>query len=273
MTKDYQGSPPSEAPDQAPDTIRSGFQQAFKLSAVMLGGMFVLGMGLGVLVNSYGLPWWLLPLLSAVIFAGSVEFLTASLLAAGAPISSIALTTLLVNARHLVYGISYPLHRVRGRFWKFFAIYTLCDEAYVLNTGADRERLGSWRILWVHILLYSVWISSSLLGFVVGAGFLGHLKGIDFVMTALFTVMAMDAYRENPDRVAACCALGSAALALVLAPGSMLLVSMSAYVVLLLVRFVLARRAGTLPQPPEFAPAELQPLQDETSGVQEARND
>ncbi|MDO5750067.1 MAG: AzlC family ABC transporter permease [Rothia sp. (in: high G+C Gram-positive bacteria)] len=238
---------PSAPVTKPTDTPFNGLKEAFKVAGPVFGGMAVLGVGFGVLVNSYHLPLWVVPMLTGIVFAGSVEFLIASMLTVGAPLGSIALTTLLVNARHLLYGISYPLERVRGPLSKFFAIYTLCDEAYVLNSGPDRHRLGMWRILWIHAILYGGWILSAVTGYLVGSSFLSSLKGLDFVMTALFLVMAVDTFRANPDKLLAAFALGSAALALLLVPGSMLLVSMCLYTVLLLARYVVARSRGTLP--------------------------
>jgi len=132
-----------------------------------------------------------------------------------ASVASIALTVFLVNARHLVYGLSYPLHSVKGLWAKALAIHTLCDEAFALNSGPDRNERSGARILWVNTLIYVSWILSVVLGYVLGASFLNDLKGVDFVMVAIFTVLAMDGYRANPDRVTALFVAVSAAIALI----------------------------------------------------------
>ena len=113
--------------------------------------------------------------------------------------------------------------------------------------GPDRNERSGVRILWVNALIYVSWILSVILGYVLGASFLSDLKGVDFVMTALFTVLAMDGYRANPDRVAALFVAISAAVALIFAPSSFLVMALGSYVVLLLVRFPVAKRSGTLP--------------------------
>ena len=87
----------------------------------------------------------------------------------------------------------------------------------------------------------------------LGASFLSDLKGVDFVMVALFTVLAMDGYRANPDRVAALFMAISATVALVFAPPSFLVMALGSYVVLLLVRFPVAKRRGTLPHRTVYA--------------------
>lgn len=236
---------------QTPGTERTSTQNDIRLavadSSVVMLGIAVLGLGLGVILSAHHMPFWTAPLLSSLVFAGSVEFLMVGMISGGASIASIALTVFLVNARHLVYGLSYPLHRIRGFWAKLFAIHTLCDEAFALNSGPDRNNRSGARILWVNALIYVSWILSVILGYVLGASFLSDLKGVDFVMTALFTVLAMDGYRANPDRVAALFVAISAAVALIFAPSSFLVMALGSYVVLLLVRFPVAKRRGTLP--------------------------
>ena len=228
---------------QTPGTGRTSTQNDFRLavadSSVVMLGIAVLGLGLGIILNAHGLPMWTAPLLSALVFAGSVEFLMVGMVSGGAPLASIALTVFLVNARHLVYGLSYPLHNVKGFWAKALAIHTLCDEAFALNSGPD--------LLWVNVLIYVSWVLSVVLGYVLGASFLSNLKGVDFVMVAIFTVLAMDGYRANPDRVTALFVAVSAAVALIFAPSSFLVVALGSYVVLLLARFPVAKRRGTLP--------------------------
>ena len=234
---------------QTPGAERTSTQNDFRLavadSSVVMLGIAVLGLGLGIILNAHGLPIWTAPLLSALVFAGSVEFLMVGMVSGGASLASIALTVFLVNARHLVYGLSYPLHNVKGFWAKALAIHTLCDEAFALNSGPDRNERSGARILWV--LIYVSWVLSVVLGYVLGASFLSSLKGVDFVMVAIFTALAMDGYRANPDRVTALFVAVSAAVALIFAPSSFLMVALGSYVVLLLARFPVAKRRGTLP--------------------------
>lgn len=237
---------------QTPGTGRTSTQNDFRLavadSSVVMLGIAVLGLGLGIILNAHSLPIWTAPLLSALVFAGSVEFLMVGMVSGGAPLASIALTVFLVNARHLVYGLSYPLHNVKGFWAKALTIHTLCDEAFALNSGPDRDNRSGARILWVNALIYVSWILSVILGYVLGASFLSDLKGVDFVMTALFAVLAIDAYQSSKDRTTAAIAGVSAAVGLLVAPQSMLLISMVVYILLLVSRFVVAKRRGTLPE-------------------------
>lgn len=248
----------------------AGSQHDFRLavadSSVVMLGIAVLGLGLGIILNAHGLPIWTAPLLSALVFAGSVEFLMVGMISGGASVASIALTVFLVNARHLVYGLSYPLHSVKGFWAKALAIHTLCDEAFALNSGPDRNERSGARILWVNTLIYVSWILSVVLGYVLGASFLNDLKGVDFVMVAIFTVLAMDGYRANPDRVTALFVAVSAAIALIFAPSSFLVVALGSYVVLLLARFPVAKRRGTLPAHSEQKTSEVTGSASEDNG-------
>ena len=233
---------------QTPGTERTSTHNNIRLamadSSVVMLGIAVLGLGLGVILSAHHMPFWAAPLISSLVFAGSVEFLMVGMISGGASITSIALTVFLVNARHLVYGLSYPLHRIKGFWAKLFAIHTLCDEAFALNSGPDRNDRSGARILWVNTLIYVSWILSVILGYVLGASFL---------RVALFTVLAMDGYRANPDRVAALFMAISATVALVFAPSSFLVMALGSYVVLLLVRFPVAKRRGTLPHRTVYA--------------------
>lgn len=242
--------PVVEAPRDSSDSQqqrRSGFAEAMRVAGVIMLGLFFVGIGLGVLVHSYHLPFWVAPLLPAVVFAGSVEFVLIDRVSNHASLFSIAVMTLLINSRHLMYGLSYPIERVRGGLAKFYTVYTLIDEAYALNTGPDRHQLRASRILWIHVGLHLSVLTSATVGYVLGASFLSELKGVDFVMTALFAVLAIDAYQSSKDHTTAAIAGVSAAVGLVLAPQSMLLISMVVYLLLLVSRFVVAKRRGTLP--------------------------
>ena len=238
-------SPDAQEPQQPRE---SGFAEAIRVAGVIILGLFFVGIGLGVLVHSYGLPFWVAPLLPLLVFAGSVEFVLIDMISNHASLLSIAVMTLLINSRHLMYGLSYPIERVRGGLAKFYTVYTLIDEAYALNTGPDRHKLRASRILLIHAGLHLSVLASATLGYVLGASFLSELKGVDFVMTALFAVLAIDAYQSSKDHTTAAIAGVSAAVGLLVAPQSMLLISMVVYILLLVSRFVVAKRRGTLPE-------------------------
>jgi 4-azaleucine resistance transporter AzlC len=148
---------------------RSDLVEAAREAGVIWAGLFALGIGFGVLVAGYGFPWWLAAVISAVMFAGSVEFILVGMLAVAAPIATIAMTTFLVNSRHLFHGLSFPLHRVDGWHRKAYSVFALCDEAYALTTRKDPETLTGGRILWTQVGLHASWSGGALAGGLVGS--------------------------------------------------------------------------------------------------------
>src|SRR5699024_6047518 len=90
-------------------------------------GLFPLGLAFGLLLTQSGFAWWWAPLFSLLIYAGSLEFLAIGLLLALTPLAQLAVTTLMVNSRHVFYALSFPLHRVRGPWAKTYAMYALTD--------------------------------------------------------------------------------------------------------------------------------------------------
>lgn len=244
LMKDHSVTPDTVGEHVSAMTGESGFKEGIRVAGILCLGFTVMGMGLGVLVASVGLPWWVAPVLSAVVYAGSVEFLLVGLIASVAPLSLIASTTLLMNARHLVYGISYPLQNVRGNLAKAIAVYLLCDEAYALNTAPGSERFRGSRIMTVALALWACWWGGSTLGVFVGATFLSHLKGLDFVMTGMFVLLSIDAYKAVKDRTTATLAALASVIAILLFPHSMLLVSLLSLVVLLTIRHFAQRKTA-----------------------------
>jgi 4-azaleucine resistance transporter AzlC len=221
---------------------RSDFLAVTRDVGVLWAGLFALGIGFGVLVTSHHLPWWLAPVISATMFAGSVEFLLIGMLAVAAPIAAIATTTFLVNSRHLFYGLSFPLDRVQGRIAKAYSIFALCDEAYAIITSSDAATLTTRRISWTQLGLHFSWAGGALVGGLVGATMLSGVKGLDFVLTALFVVLTFDGYRAHRDRTTLILGAAAAAIALLIAPESMLLVAMILFTVALGVRHRTNRR-------------------------------
>jgi 4-azaleucine resistance transporter AzlC len=204
-----------------------------------------LGMALGFLVVHAGLAWWWAPVFAAVIYAGSLEFLMVGLAAAGAPIAAVALTTLIVNSRHVFYALSFPLHRVRGLPGRLYSTYVLSDEAYAVAVGPAAGGWTSRQILTMQAGLHLTWTVSAGAGGLLGAALpIERLHGLEFALTALFIVLAIDAYRQHPDRLTALIAVACAVLGWLLAPGQLLVWAFAAFTVLLLARFVARPRAG-----------------------------
>jgi 4-azaleucine resistance transporter AzlC len=208
-------------------------------------GMFPLGAAFGLLVVQSGLDWWWALIFSVLVYAGSMEFLAVGLVIAVTPLPQLALTTFLVNFRHVFYALSFPLDRVRGRVGKTYSMYALTDEAYALTAGRPGVSLSSARVLWLQAFCQGYWVAGSVAGALLGSWLALDLVGLAFTLTALFVVLAMDAARVERDLPSPVLALICALLALVVAPGQLLFTGMGLFVAALVVRFLLQGPRGT----------------------------
>ncbi|MFI2026660.1 AzlC family ABC transporter permease [Streptomyces buecherae] len=210
----------SPAPPPAP---HSEARAALRDSAGVGLAFLPLGLAYGALVTQSGLQWWWAGLSAALVFGGSFEFLLIGMVAASAPLASIAVSALLVNVRHVFYTLSFPLHRVGGRLGKTYSTYALCDEAYALTTGERASTWSSRRILWLQFFLHLCWAASSTVGALLGSFIPDRVTGLDFALTALFTVLALDAVRDLRGQLATpALAVLSALFARLLFPGQLL---------------------------------------------------
>ncbi|MFI5534374.1 AzlC family ABC transporter permease [Kitasatospora sp. NPDC051853] len=205
-------------------------------------GIFPLGLAFGVLLTQSGYAWWWAPLFSVLIYAGSVEFLAIGLLIAVTPLASLAMTTFLVNFRHVFYGLSFPLHRVRGRLGKAYSVYSLTDEAYALTATKPAETLSSGYVLGIQALCQAYWVTGGLLGALLGSALPAGLEGLEFTLTALIAVLAVEGYRATRDVPGPVLGLLSALTALLVAPDQLLAVALGLYVAALAVRHTLRSR-------------------------------
>ncbi|MFE7036906.1 AzlC family ABC transporter permease [Streptomyces sp. NPDC057621] len=227
------------APDptgRTPSEARAAFHASLSVGL----GFVPLGLAFGALVVQSGLDWWWAGLSAAVAFGGSFEFLLIGLVVAAAPLASVAVAAFMVNVRHVFYALSFPLHRVRGRLGKAYSTFALCDEAYAL---ASTERARSWpgpRVLWMQCYLHVYWTGSALTGALLGSLIPESVTGLDFALTALFTVLALDALRDlRGDLPTPLLAAVSALVARMLFPEQMLLVAFALFTAVLLARHLM----------------------------------
>ena len=204
---------------------------AFLKSLPVMAGYVVLGTGFGILLKQAGYgPMWSF-LMSLTIYAGSMQYVGVSLLTAGASLITVALTTLMVNARHLFYGISMiDKYKDAGRK-KPYLIFALTDETYSLlcgdefPAGVDRH----WYQLLVSAFNQSYWVLGSVLGSVIGTVFAFDTAGIEFSMTALFVTVFVEQWLTTKDHRPALVGLASSVVCLaVFGAGSFLIPTMIA---------------------------------------------
>lgn len=180
--------------------MKQDVKKALKDTIPVFSGYMVLGMGFGILMQSkgYGVLWTLA--MSALIYAGSMQYLAVDLLAGGASLLSAALTTLLVNARHLFYGISMVDRYKDAGKKKPYLIFALTDETYslVCNTA------GSHAYCFLVSLFNQIWwVSGSVLGSLLGSVLPFSTEGIDFALTALFVTVFVEQWKSTKDHVPA----------------------------------------------------------------------
>ena len=173
---------------------------AFPATVPVLRGYLAIGLAFGLMLQSagYGVLWAFL--MSLTIYAGSGQYLGVSLLATGAPLAQVAFLTLMINFRHLVYGLS-MLEKFRGMGWrKFYMIFSLTDETYALLASASApEGIEPKKFYFaVSLMNHLYWIIGSVLGSVAGALLNINTTGIDFAMTALFLAIAVDQWTAYP---------------------------------------------------------------------------
>ena len=172
-------------------------------------GYISCGIAFGLITINAGYPWWLAPAMGSLMFAGAGQFFAIPLFATGTPIPLILATELLLNIRHIVYGLPLINQFKECRRSKPYLIYALTDETFSILTttnvppGVEPEEY----YFTVSILDQAYWVGGSLIGAVAGAMIHFDFTGVDFALTALFAVLSIDQIqkfvRERKDRVTA----------------------------------------------------------------------
>lgn len=194
-------------------------------------GYVVLGIAFGLLLNSVGFnALWAL-FISLFVYAGSMQFVLVGLLSQQAPLATVAITTLLVNSRHLFYGLSF-IEKFKEMGKKgFYMIFSLTDETYALLCSLEDDSL----YFPVSLLNQLYWVGGSLIGSILGSLITWNSAGIEFAMTALFTVIVVEQWKEAKTHLNTLIGIGCGILSLILfGADRFLLISLIATVLLLL---------------------------------------
>lgn len=220
---------------------KKAFQAALPHTIPIAVGFLFLGMSYGFLMRSKGFSVWYPMFMSLFIFAGSMEFVTVNLLlSAFQPVYGFLLA-LMVNARHLFYGIS-MLDQYKNVGWKkFYLIYGMCDESFTVNCSVapPPEVDRGWFMFFVTLLNQVYWVGGATLGALLGYVIRFETKGIEFVMTALFVVMFLNQWEESKDHRFALTGLGCSLFCLlVFGSGGFILPAM----VLIILCFTLSKK-------------------------------
>ena len=196
--------------------IRRAFRAAFPHTIPIFAGFWFLGLTYGIYMNVSGFSFLYPMLMSLTIFAGSVEFVTVNLLlGAFSPLQAFAMA-LMINARHLFYGIS-MLEKYRGYGWRsFYLIFGMCDESFSINytAGIPKDVDKGWFMFFVTLLNHLYWFSGSTLGGIFGSLIRFDTEGLDFVMTAMFVVIFLEQWLKEKDHTSSLLGLGLSVLCL-----------------------------------------------------------
>lgn len=166
-------------------------KEAFKDSLPVLAGYLVLGAGFGVLLQSHGYNIWWALVMSVTIFAGSGQYLAVDLLAQAQSLVTTALMTFMINARHFFYGLSMLERYKDTKPYKPYLIFGLTDETYSIacNKTFDEGMTPKKYYFYLTLLDHLYWIVGGVAGALAGSLINFNSKGIEFSMTALFTVI------------------------------------------------------------------------------------
>ena len=190
---------------------------AFPHTVPIFAGFWFLGLTYGIYMNVSGFSFWYPMLMSLTIFAGSMEFVAVNLLlGAFDPLQALAMT-LMINARHLFYGIS-MLDRYKGTGWKkFYLIFGMCDESFSINYTADIPDGvdKGWFMFFVTLLNHFYWFSGATLGGIFGSLISFNTEGLEFVMTAMFVVIFMEQWLKDKKHLSALLGLVLSVLCLI----------------------------------------------------------
>lgn len=194
---------------------------AFPQTVPIFAGFTFLGMAYGIFMHSMGFSFVWPMLMALTIFAGSMEFVTVSLLCSAFNPLYAFLLALMVNARHLFYGVS-MLEKYKGTGKKkWYLIYGMCDESFTINYSAKipEDVDKGWFMFFVTLLNQCYWVMGAALGGLVGGLLPINTKGIEFVMTALFVVIFLDQFKLKEQKLPGIIGLSASFLSLLVFGG------------------------------------------------------
>ncbi len=198
--------------------ISAAFKFAFPKTLPILAGFLFLGFSYGVFMNVKGFSFVYPMLMALTIFGGSLEFVAVTmLLGTFAPLQTL-LVTLIIQARHIFYGIS-MLEKYRGTgLKKLYLIFGMCDESFSINysTNIPENIDKSWVMFFVTLLNQFYWVLGATLGGLFGSFITFDIKGLEFVMTALFVIIFLEQWLKEKKHYTAIIGLVSSAICLLI---------------------------------------------------------
>lgn len=219
--------------------MKNAFQYSLKHSIPILVGFVPVGLAYGVLMQANGLNWLWTGASSILIFAGSLQFLAVSFFAGGVSLITVAVMALLLNSRHIFYGISFMEKWKDYGPVKLFLVYALADEAFSLHCSNDFDDGDpghkKWTFFFDAMLVLIYWVTLSVLGALIGSLIPFRTDGVDFALTALFIVILLEQLKSAGGNVepAVIAAISSLTCLLLFGPSNFILPSLMITVFLL----------------------------------------
>ncbi|MFT5643742.1 MAG: 4-azaleucine resistance transporter AzlC [Janthinobacterium sp.] len=196
------------------------------LTAPVAMGYIPLGTVFGFLFVQAGAQWWLAILASVFVYAGAAQYMMIPMIAAGLSVGTIAVATLIVNLRHVFYGLSLLNKLPQKKIVRWYMIFALTDETYsVLTTIPDTTSQKDMAL--IALLNHVWWVSGTIIGAVIGAQAHIALAGLDFVLAALFAVLTVEQWRTKKSPAPLWVALAAYAVAWFLLPKHALVIAIA----------------------------------------------
>jgi 4-azaleucine resistance transporter AzlC len=220
------------------------FTAALKYSVPVLLGYLAIGVAFGLLLSDAGYPWALALVMSVVMYAGAGQYIAVGLFAAGAGLWEACLVQLVVNARHMAYGLTMLKRFKKAGVYKYYLIFALTDETFALLSSLPGEAAGEAAakeapvkesgdgednrgrfMFYVALLDHLYWIAGSVTGAVAGSLIPFSMEGIGFALTALFIVLMIEQILRVRKPGIFIISAAAAVLAVLLLPGRFSLLS------------------------------------------------
>jgi 4-azaleucine resistance transporter AzlC len=219
-------------------TIRR--KQIIELTTPVGMGYIPTGFAFGVLACQAGLSPMLAIAMSVFIFAGALQFAAVPLLASASDFGTVALSTLLINLRHILYAVPLLDYLPKARACRAYVVAVLTDENYsVLTTIPEVVRRDFSTA--VSLVNHGYWVGGTVLGVLLGTRISHWIPNLDFALPALFTILAVEQYMARRRWVPAVVGIGAYFVAKIMASNYALIVALGIALAILLIR------AATLP--------------------------
>lgn len=215
-------------------------KKVFPMTIPILISFLFIGISFGIYTSSFGYDFWLPPLTSIVIFSGSIQFVAAEAMHAGMDLLSFILIILMMNIRHFFYALTclVKFKEMEGKR-KTYAYYALCDEAYsmIMGTEVPKDMKKEDFYISILILLQSYWVIGTILGGILGNFINFEIKGIDFILTALFVVIFLSQWEQAEDHFPAIIGLVGSIISMIIFGANFILPAMIIILTLLYINY------------------------------------